>query len=94
MRGGDFPRAVMLFRRHLQTPQAVWQDERCLSMLCLAGCCRAMRNDDEAERWLLRACAELPHTPHPWEYACLYYRSIGQTDAAAWCASRAERCRA
>ena len=90
MRAGDYPRAARLFRRHLQMPEAVWQDERCLSMLCLAGCACATHDDAQAERWILRACAESPESAQPWDCAADFYRRVGKTETAALCCARAD----
>ena len=90
-RAERYAEAAALFRRYLSLPDAVWRQERCQAMLCLAGCCHAAGNDRETERWLLRACAESPDWAAPWDCAADHYRETGRPDAAAVCAARAKR---
>ena len=69
----QYDKAIICLQRHLTLPKAVWPDERCASMRYLAACYRALKNDAEAERWLMRAVAEAPHLREPWmELAELY----------------------
>jgi glycosyltransferase involved in cell wall biosynthesis len=71
------------FKRHLALPTATWRAERAASMRYLA-----QLEHDEAEAWLLRACAEAPEFREPWvELARHYY------DRQSWedCLSAARR---
>ena len=47
-------------RQYLRMRSAVWDEERCAAMRILAQACLAQERTAEAERWLLRACAEAP----------------------------------
>lgn len=53
-------------RQYLRMPSAVWDEERCAAMRILAQACLAQERTAEAERWLLRACAEAPQLREPW----------------------------
>lgn len=79
----------MLFHRFLSLPDAVWQQDRCIAMLCLAGCRWAADDPKQTERWLLRACAEMPQWAAPWDCAAQFYMQTGDKDAAAVFALRA-----
>ena len=88
MQVGEFAEAVYLLRRYLSAPDAVWPDARCDAMLLLARCHQHTGNRTEAERWILRACAEQPQQPQPWLEAAAFYEPVW-SQAAAVCASRA-----
>lgn len=82
---GRYADAVRTLRRHLAMPSAVWQDERCASMRYIAHCHEQLGNRREAERWLLRACAEAPHLREPWlDTAKFYYRAENWDAVAAY----------
>lgn len=71
---GEYARAVETLKRHLALPNATWEDERAASMRFIARCDLALRNEPEAERWLLRAVAEAPKMREACvEYARLLY---------------------
>lgn len=66
---GQNEEAQKEFKRHLALPTATWRAERAASMRYLAKI-----EKDEAETWLLRACAEAPGFREPWvELASHYY---------------------
>ena len=88
MRSGDYTEAVFTLRRFLHDVHSVWPDTRCDAMLLLAQCCLRQDNRAEAERWLLRACAELPRSPKPWAQAEAFYETM-LPQGAAFCAARA-----
>ncbi len=52
-------------RQYLRMRSAVWDEERCAAMRILAQACLAQERTAEAERWLLRACAEAPQLREP-----------------------------
>lgn len=80
---------INMLKRHLQLPTATWADERCASMRYIARAYAAKGDTEEAEKWLLRACAEAPHLREPWlETAQHYYAR--HNDLA--CAAAADRC--
>lgn len=88
MRAQQYADAVYWLRRYLAQPDCVWTDERCEAMLALARCHLRTDNRAEAERWLLRACAEAPDRPEPWREAAAFYEPI-LSPAAALCRARA-----
>ena len=51
-----------------------------------------MKNRNEAERWILRACAESSDRSEPWLEAAAFYEPLS-AQAAAVCRSRAEALR-
>jgi len=63
---GLWDQAISELKRHLSLPKAVWADERAASMRYIARCYISKGDRAEARRWLLRACAEAPHTREPW----------------------------
>ncbi|MBQ6066387.1 MAG: glycosyltransferase family 2 protein [Clostridia bacterium] len=63
---GRYDEAIAMLRRHLSLPGAVWDAERCASMRYIARCYAHKGDAAEAERWLLRACAEAPRLRGPW----------------------------
>jgi Tfp pilus assembly protein PilF len=89
MRAGEYADAAYWLRRYLAAPDCVWADERCDAMLALARCHMRMQNRAEAERWILRACAEAADRPEPWREAAAFYEPVS-AQAAEVCRSRAE----
>ena len=63
---GRYDEAIAMLRRHLSLPGAVWDAERSASMRYIARCYAQKGDAAEAERWLLRACAEAPRLRGPW----------------------------
>ena len=63
---GRYDEAVSMLLRHLSLPSAVWDAERSASMRYIARCYAQKGEAAEAERWLLRACAEAPRLRGPW----------------------------
>ena len=92
MRAEAYADAVYCLRRYLARPDCVWADERCAAMLALACCHLQMHSRAEAERWYLRACAEAPDLPLPWQEAAAFYAPVS-AQAAAFCRARASRLR-
>ena len=82
--------AEKLYRRYLAQPDALWHRERADAMLCLAGCRYASGSLTDAERWLLRACAEMPDRPAPWDCLAAFYSETDRPEPAAGCAARAK----
>ena len=58
--------------RHLALPSATWRDERCASMRFLARAAAQQGKRQDAEAWLLRACAEAPWLREPWLEAAMW----------------------
>ena len=73
MQSDEYTEAIFTLRRYLSDVQSVWPDTRCDAMLLLTQCCLHDNNRREAERWLLRACAETPDSPKPWAQAAAFY---------------------
>jgi len=63
---GEYRKAVEYFIRHLSLPSATWADERCASMRYIAKCKTALKQENEAPIWYMRACAEAPYLREPW----------------------------
>ena len=63
---GRYDEAISMLRRYLSLPSAVWDAERSASMRYIARCYAQKGDDAEAERWLLRACAEAPRLRGTW----------------------------
>ena len=55
---GRYYDAITELERHLKLPKAVWNAERCSSMRYIAKCYLAIKQNEEAHAWLLRAVAE------------------------------------
>jgi len=73
---GMWDHAIAELKRHLTLKRATWNAERAASMRYIARCLQALGQLDEAERWLLRACAEEPRTREPWvEYGKFLYET-------------------
>ena len=88
LRAGEYTEAIYTLRRYLSAADSVWPDARCEAMLLLARCHICENNPAEAERWLLRACAEAPLLPQPWLALADFYAPIFP-QAAALCNARA-----
>ena len=83
---GMWQKSIETLKRHLSLPAAVWADERCASMRYIARCHLRLGERIEAEKWLLRACAEAPHLREPFvDLADLYYDT--QDDAGLYFAA-------
>ena len=88
---GRYDEAVAMLRRHLSLPSAVWDAERCASMRYIARCCRQKGEEGEAERWLLRACAEAPRLREPWMDLALHAYGNRDWHAVIYAVGRALR---
>ncbi len=88
IRAAQYADAVYWLRRYLALPDCVWADERCEAMLALATCHMRTENRAEAERWILRACAEAPDRSQAWREAAAFYEPT-LPQAAALCRARA-----
>ena len=88
LRAEQYADAVYWLRRYLASPDCVWADERCEAMLALAQCSLLLHSRAEAERWILRACAETPDRPEPWQEAAAFYDPVFP-QAADLCRARA-----
>jgi hypothetical protein len=88
MRASQYTDAIYYLRRYLALPDCVWADERCEAMRALASCHLRTENRAEAERWILRACAETPDRPEPWQEAAAFYDPVFP-QAADLCRARA-----
>lgn len=75
--------------RHLALPTATWPDERCASMRYLARAVLAQGREQEAQSWLLRACAEAPHLREPWLEAAKLALSRSEPVGALYFAQKA-----
>ena len=80
----EFEKATEMFKRHLALPTALWAPERAWSMRHLA-----MMNANEAEKWLLQACAEYPHGREPWVDLAGYYYRHNAWEGCLYAATRA-----
>jgi len=81
--------AITELERHLKLPSSTWDAERANSMRYIGRCYKWLNDWDQAERWLLRACAEAPLSREPWvELAQLYY-DLRKYSAQAAAAERA-----
>jgi len=65
---GRHDEATEYFNRHLTMERSKWPPERAFSMRYLA-----KMHPDQAEHWLLRACAEYPSGREPWLELAQYY---------------------
>lgn len=81
--------AADTLQRHLQLKSAVWPEERCASMRYLAQCYLELGEEDEAERWLLRACGECPWLREPWLETAKFYHSRENWQGVIFAARRA-----
>lgn len=67
--------AIREGNRYLALPRATWVNERCYAYRVMGQSYSELGDWLEAEKHLLRACAEAPQTREPWcELAMLYYR--------------------
>lgn len=92
MHAGEYADAIYYLRRYLAASESVWPDERCDAMLALAHCHLQTQNRAEAERWILRACAQAPDLPQPWREAAAFYEPVS-AQASALCLARAAMAR-
>ena len=79
---------INMLKKHLALPTATWVDERCASMRYIARAYMAKEDANQAELWLLRACAEAAHLREPWLEAAQYYYAKSNFLACAWAADR------
>ncbi|MBR2414266.1 MAG: glycosyltransferase [Clostridia bacterium] len=79
---------INMLKHHLELPTATWADERCASMRYIARAYTAKGNADQAEQWLLRACAEAPHLREPWLETAQYYYAKHNPLACAFACDR------
>ena len=79
---------INMLKKHLALPTATWVDERCASMRYIARAYMAKEDENRAELWLLRACAEAAHLREPWLEAAQYYYAKNNFLACAWAADR------
>lgn len=79
----QWERAAAEFKRHLSLPRAVWAPERARSMRYLA-----IIEEDQRERWLLKAIAECPERREGWVELSLYYYMRQEWEAALAAAKR------
>lgn len=63
---GRWREAVAEFERYLALPNATWNIERGYAMRIMGRCYVRLDNGREAQKWLRRACAELPTHREPW----------------------------
>jgi len=70
---GRYALAAHELKRHLALPKSKWPPERAKSMRMLAKCI-----PDEAETWLLRACAEDPTQREQWVDLAQHYYEKSQ----------------
>jgi len=80
----QWEKAIETLEKHLALPSSLWADERCASMRFLARCHSALGHREEAERWLLRACAEAPHLREPWMDAANHFYVKQNWDAVVF----------
>ena len=65
---------IATLMHHLSMPAATWDDERAASMRYIAKSYAALGNNQEAERWHIKAAAQAPHQREPWiDYAMFEY---------------------
>ena len=81
---GQAEQARTEFKRHLALPTATWRPERAASMRYLAKI-----ELDDAETWLLRACAEAPDFREPWVELSMHYYTKSRWDNCLAAARRA-----
>ena len=71
---GRWNDCINTLKRHLQLKSATWPEERCASMRYIAKSYQMLDDNDSAEAWYLRACAESPKLREPWvDYAEFLY---------------------
>lgn len=68
--------AVPSLLRYLALPLATWTTERAYAMRLLGKAYSMLNNAPEAEKWLLRACAEDPHQREPWCALADHYHAL------------------
>ena len=86
---GRWSESIRTLQRHLELPRATWRDERCASMRFIARCWLHLQRRDEAEQWLLRACAEAPWLREPWVELAGFCTESGDAAGALFAALRA-----
>ena len=80
---GRVEESVAMFKKHLAMPNA-WNAEKAFGMRYIAQMVPA-----EAEKWLLRACAEYPGGREPWVQLAQHYHNIGYWLGCYYAAERA-----
>lgn len=66
MYNGMHDKSIAELKRHLSLPSAVWNEERCASMRCIAKSFQAKGDFLQAKQWLYRAIAECPGIREPY----------------------------
>ena len=83
---GRWEDAIKMLKKHLELKSAVWKDERCASMRFISRCYQALKNNEEAKKWLERAIIEAPHLRDPLvEMALLYYQEKNWQKVITYC---------
>lgn len=80
----EYAAAAVEFKRHLGLARAVWRPERAAAMRMLAVC-----ESDQAESWLLRACAEASERREPWVDLAQHYYQTENWHGVYYAATRA-----
>jgi len=74
---GQWQRAIETLQQYLARPDATWNAERCAAQRHAATCARRLGCDEEALRWLLRACVEGPELREPFLELAELYQELG-----------------
>jgi len=73
---------IETLKKHLSQKKATWKDERAASMRFIARSYRALKNDEEAISWYLKAIEEAPYLREAYvELAYLYYEDKNYQNA-------------
>ena len=84
-----YTECIATLKKQLSLKSAVWRAERSAGMLYIARSYLALDNPQEAERWLLFACAEEPLAREGWTELARFYLSQGNYPGAYSAALRA-----
>ena len=84
---GRYEEATEMFKRHITMPESIWPPERAWSMRYLA-----IMNPDQAEHWLMRACAEYPTGAEVWADLAKHYHLKHNWLGMYYAARRALEC--
>lgn len=86
-----FDDCIRTLHHHLQMPRASWADERAASMRYIARAYQGKNDEEEAQRWLLRAIAEAPHLREGWVEMAGLLCQKKEWEGAAYFADHARR---
>jgi len=63
---GEYDKSILILKKHVKMPSAMWDEERCASMRYIANCYKLKGDLKEARSWLYAAITECPRIREPY----------------------------